>query len=172
VFGKYDYDMPKFLSQTEGMGACGSINLGGDMDGLFGGEGDIFSGDDDMHDQITGPNGEALEAPASLRVVKVMAKTINDLSDFTLKIHTAALQALSKSNLNEEKLREMDVMVADAMRAMDEKCDSVRDYNDERISGLRQQVAILVVHDRAKRYIPVIVSVISIIIAILSAVLR
>jgi hypothetical protein len=55
---------------------------------------------------------------------------------------------------------------------MDEKCDSVRDYNDERISGLRQQVAILVVHDRAKRYIPVIVSVISIIIAILSAVLR
>lgn len=172
VFGKYDYDMPKYLSQTEGMGACGSINLGGDMNGLFGGEGDIFSGGDDMHDQITGPNGEALEAPASLRVVKVMAKTINDLSDFTLKIHTAALQALSKSNLNEEKLREMDVMVADAMRAMDEKCDSVRDYNDERISGPRHQVAILVVHDRAKRYIPVIVSVISIIIAILSLVLR
>ena len=172
VFGKYDYDMPKFLSQTEGMGACGSINLDLDNNEMFGGEGDIFSGDDDIHDQITGPNGEALEAPASLRVVKVMAKTINDLSDFTMKIHTAAVQSLAKSNLNEEKLREMDVMVADAMRAMDEKCDSVRDYNDERISGLRHQIAILVVHDRAKKYLPLAISVISIIIAILSLVLR
>lgn len=168
VFGKYDYDMPKFLSQTEGMGACGSINLDLDNNEMFGGEGDIFSGDDDIHDQITGPNGEALEAPASLRVVKVMAKTINDLSDFTMKIHTAAVQSLAKTNLNEEKLREMDAMVADAMRAMDEKCDSVRDYSDERISGLRHQIAILVVHDRARRYVPVLLSVISLLIAIMA----
>ncbi|MBR2305882.1 MAG: hypothetical protein IKA48_01620 [Fibrobacter sp.] len=168
VFGKYDYDMPKFLSKTEGMGTCGSINLDPDNNEMFGGEGDIFSGDDDIHDQITGPNGEALEAPASLRVVKVMAKTINDLSDFTMKIHTAAVQALAKSNLNEEKLREMDAMVADAMRAMNEKCDGVRDYNDERISGLRHQIAILVVHDRARRYVPVLLSVISLLIAIMA----
>lgn len=173
VFGKYDYDMPKFLSQTEGMGACGSINLGdAGIGGLFDGEGDILSGDDEMREQMSGPNGEALEAPASLRVVKVMATTINRLSDFSMKVHGAAVQALSLAKQNEHKLSEIDAMVVDAMKSMDEKCDSVRDYGDERISGLRHQIAILVMHDRAKRYVPAAMSIVSTIIAILALVLK
>jgi hypothetical protein len=66
----------------------------------------------------------------------------------------------------------MDAMVVDAMKAMDEKCDSVRDYSDERISGLRHQIAILVMHDRAKQYIPLAVSLLSLVIVVLSLILR
>lgn len=173
VFGKYDYDMPKFLSQTDGLGACGSIEVGEDgLDGMFEGAADMMSGDDDLREQMNGPNGEALEAPASLRVVKVMANTISRISDFSMKVHGAAVQALAKANSNEKKLAEMDAMVVDAMKAMDEKCDSVRDYSDERISGLRHQIAILVMHDRAKQYIPLAVSLLSLVIVVLSLILR
>ena len=172
IFGKYDYDMPKFLAQTEGMGACGSIDVGTGDDGPFNSEGDLLSGDDELREQMTGPNGEALEAPASLRVVKVMATTISHMSDFLMKTNGMAVQAMSKATANEKKLAEVDTMVVDALKSMDEKCDSVRDYNDERISGLRHQVAILVVHDRASRYLPIVISLVSIAIVILSLIIH
>ena len=173
IFSKYDYDMPKYLSQTDGLGAYGSISVDtGSQDGPFNEEGDILSGDSDLREQMTGPNGEALEAPASLRVVTVMATTLNRLSDFVVKAHGVSVQALAKTRENEKKLAEMDAMMVEAMKSMDEKCDGVRDYGDERISGLRHQIAILVMHDRARRYLPVIFSFLALVFSVLAFLVR
>lgn len=166
VFERYDYDMPKYLAHTEAVTSGGSFGMD---DGEFG---ETMSGDDELRAQMGGDDGESLEAPAPLRVVKVMANTIDRLSNFILKVNGATAQAMAKSAENEKKLAEMDALVVESLKSMEENCTGVRDYADERISGLRHQIAILVVHDRAKRYVPAILSAIALVIAILSLVLR
>ena len=151
VFERYDCDMPKYMAQTDGVNESGSVGVGfGGEGGPFGESCGILSGDDDMREQMTGPNGESLNAPASIGVVKVMAKMLDRVTDFALKAQGIAVQSMAKANENEKKLGAIDLTVADAMRAMDEKCNSVRDFADERISGLTQQIGTIVSKDRKR----------------------
>lgn len=167
VFGKYDYDMPQFLANTENVSSTGEVygEVGYGDPGSMGVESGV---DDELRGQMTGPNQEAMEAYASLRVVQVMANTVRRLSDFAVKTHGIAVENVRGIQGLQEKLSDIDAMAAEAIRSMDEKCDAVRDLNAEEISGLRHQVALLAMKSRARNYVPAVCAAITTVCLVLS----
>lgn len=164
VFGKYDHNMIKFMRNTDPATYDGAVDMSLGMDSGA----DLEGIPDEFRDQLfDGLDGEEPDMDTVMRLMKMMSNTVYSLSESLSKMNGVMFEDLKQSKALQGAMQELDGAMTEAIRAMEERCDAVRDHLNDRISGMRNQVAILAKRDRAKNYIPTVCSVISVICLIL-----
>lgn len=169
VFRKYDSNMIKFMRNTDPATYDGAIDMslgpdaGADIEGLPA----------DFREQMFGDGDEGdADLDTAMRLIKMLSNTVYSLSDAMSKMNGVMFEDLKQSKALFDSMKTLDGAMTEAIRSMEERCDAVRDSLNERISGMRNQVALLARRDRAKNYIPVICSAISVIALILVLILK
>ena len=154
LFEKYDKDMVKYLGNTESdlsvcdMGIDGEDNPLDGMPGSFG-------------EQLHGPEGEALERPASLRIVTVLANTVNQLSEFGMKNRALIVEAKRQTEEVARKVAELDKAMCDTLKNVESTMGSQGSYVDECLSGIRNQLTLVITKERNKAVLQVACAAIS-----------
>lgn len=139
-FESFGADMTKYLSSTDGECEEGDIKVG---------DGETTSAsvtglDQDFRRQMTGHHGEELNAPASLRVVQLMANTINQMSDMLVKTNDAVGKLAGRTNAMEANAKADSARLAEFIRERENKEMGMDDYDERRFSGITEQIATLV----------------------------
>lgn len=150
LFGKYDYDMMKFLANTDEAEASGEFAIGDDDDSIG-----MDSVSDDYRQELT------QDTYAPLSMVKLLADTVNNMADFNMKLHKAIIKDTVQNMKLSEQMTDLDGLMTDALKAVKEQLEAARDMQEEKMSGIRHQIALLVMQERKRKYMAVASMVVS-----------
>lgn len=158
VFKRYNRDMIAFLANTSAPDDNGGFGDG--YDGcLEGGADGMESITDDMRN-----------TPASLALVMILSNTLKRQADMVVEnrkricefAKTAEAQGDALKELN-KKFAEYDQIISDAFRKFEEEQGLKKQFDDERLSGLTNQISLLAMELRIKSWTPAVCAVISLV---------
>jgi hypothetical protein len=142
LYGKFGKDMTKYLA-----GSTFAME-----EGEIGGE-DLLDEarpaelPDGVGEELSRMSGDAMDSPASLRLVSMLA---NQLAE-TANVALAAKQEAAELR---KKLESLDLAMAGAVRDMESGVAAVRDSGNEAVAGLRRQLGMVIAIQRAKQWGP------------------
>ena len=143
LYGKYDNDMAKYLAGTSFAMEDGEI--GGDdlLD-----EARPAELPEGVGEALSGVSGDAMDSPASLRLVSMLANQLAETAN-------VALEAKREAAELRKKLESMDLAMTEALKDMESGVAAVRDSGNEAVAGLRRQLGMVIAIQRAKQWGPV-----------------
>jgi hypothetical protein len=142
LYGKFGKDMAKYLA-----GSSFAME-----EGEIGGE-DLLDEarpaelPEGVGEELSRMSGDAMDSPASLRLVSMLA---NQLAE-TANVALAAKQEAAELR---KKLESLDLAMAGTVRDMESGMAAVRDSGNEAVAGLRRQLGMVIAIQRAKQWGP------------------
>lgn len=143
VFDRYGHDMNEFIRNTTPGNVTGNID-GDDYDGCLEDEKDTTESPDDYLKLL---KEDAMDAPAPLRTVKLMASTLSMVGESLAK-ETEARKNSYMGLLS--KLCELDERATGVIRDYEEASAVTREAVREEVGGLRKQLGLVIAERRAE----------------------
>ena len=164
VFDRYGHDMNEFIRNTTPGSVTGNLD-GDDYDGCLEEDKDIPESPDDYMKLL---KEEAMDAPAPLRTVKLMASTLSMVGE-SLSKETEARKNSYLELLH--KFTELDERATGVIRDYEEASAVTREAVREEIGGLRRQLGLVIAEHRSENLAFKVCAIVSFVSMLVNAIL-